>query len=121
MRIAFRTQYDTRQYSIVRDRPSCVVDPGVPASAQLGEGALDAADGLADALLVLDQREAHEPLAAGAEAHAGRHRDLGVLATSSFANSRLPSSSYGSGIGAHTNIVPRGLLDLPAGAARDRR
>ena len=47
-------------------------------SAELGEGAADAADGLADSVLVLDQREPHEALAAGTEADAGRHRDLGL-------------------------------------------
>src|SRR5262249_51193244 len=34
---------------------------------------------LADALLVLDQRDAHIALAVFAERHAGRHRDLGLL------------------------------------------
>src|SRR5690348_14421343 len=37
------------------------------------------AGGLADALLVLDQGDAHEPFAVLAEADAGRHRDLGLL------------------------------------------
>src|SRR5262249_59343169 len=43
---------------------------------QFRERAADAADGLADALLVLDEREAHEALTAGAEADAGRDSDL---------------------------------------------
>ena len=39
----------------------------------------DVAGGLADALLVLDQRDAHITLAVFAEADAGRDRDLGLL------------------------------------------
>src|SRR5262245_66414545 len=39
----------------------------------------DVAHGLADAVRVLDQREAHEALARGAEADAGRHGDLRAL------------------------------------------
>src|SRR5919106_3512433 len=46
---------------------------------ELRERAADAADGLADALLVLDEGEAHEPLAPGSEADAGRNRDLRLL------------------------------------------
>src|SRR5690242_18815807 len=41
--------------------------------------AADIAGGLADALLVLDQRDAHEAFAALAEAGAGRDRDLGLF------------------------------------------
>src|SRR5262249_46321207 len=48
-------------------------------SVELGEGAADAADALVDALLVLHQREPHEALAAGPEAHTRRHRDLRFL------------------------------------------
>ena len=43
------------------------------------EEALDAARGLADALLVLDQREAHIIVAVLAEADARRDRDIGLL------------------------------------------
>src|ERR1051326_8564181 len=39
----------------------------------------DVAGGLADALLVLDQRDAHKTLAVFAEAGAGRHRDARLL------------------------------------------
>ena len=39
----------------------------------------DVARGLADALLVLDQRDAHIAVAVLAEADARRHRDLGLL------------------------------------------
>ena len=51
------------------------------------------ADGLADALLVLDEREAHEALAAGAEADAGRHRDLGLLHAASWRTRGCVSSA----------------------------
>ena len=37
------------------------------------------AGGLADALLVLDQRDPHEAFAVFAKANAGRNRDLGLL------------------------------------------
>src|SRR5580704_8574737 len=37
------------------------------------------ARGLANALLVLDERDAHEPFAVLAEANAGGNRDLGLL------------------------------------------
>ena len=40
-------------------------------SAELGEGAADAADRLPDAVLVLDEREPHESFTAGAEADTG--------------------------------------------------
>src|SRR5258705_258799 len=43
-----------------------------------GERAADAAPSLADAVLVLHEGEAHEALTTGAEADAGRHRDLGL-------------------------------------------
>src|SRR3954469_10271253 len=43
------------------------------------EEAADIARGLADALLVFDQRDAHVALAALAEARARRHCDLGLL------------------------------------------
>src|ERR1041385_4816823 len=43
------------------------------------EEAADIARGLADALLILHQRDAHMAFAIFAEADAGRHRDLGFL------------------------------------------
>src|SRR5690606_3760558 len=46
---------------------------------QAGETALEAADRLADAVLVLDEREAHELVAAGAEPDARGHRDVALL------------------------------------------
>ena len=73
--------------------------------ARSGEQALDRPSRLADALLVLDQREPHETLAARAEPDARDDRDLGLLHQPA-ANSSVPSSPYGSGIGAQTNIVP---------------
>ena len=47
-------------------------------SAALGEHFLHAPRGLAQALLVLDQRDADEPFAFLAEANPGRDRDMGV-------------------------------------------
>src|SRR5262249_55226064 len=47
-------------------------------SAELRERAPDAAHRLTDAVLVLDEREAHEALTTGAEPDARRHRHLGV-------------------------------------------
>src|SRR3954467_7454132 len=45
-------------------------------SAELGEAALEVAQALGDALLVLDQGEADEALTAGAEADTGRQSNL---------------------------------------------
>src|SRR6185369_14879709 len=52
--------------------------PPAPARSPRGEG-LEAAERLLDALLVLHEGEADEPLAVLAEADAGRHRHLAVL------------------------------------------
>ena len=63
--------------------------------------------GLLDALLVLDEGEADEPFAAGAEARAGRDRDLGLL----HAHRRELDARHlrvGLGDRAQTNIVPLG-------------
>src|SRR4026209_1911057 len=54
-------------------------DDVVHAGAGAGEELLDVPRGLADAVLVLDQRDAHEALAVLAEAQAGRYRDVGLL------------------------------------------
>src|SRR4051794_41944317 len=49
------------------------------ASAELGECLAYPPQRLADALVVLHEREAHEALAAGPEAHTRRDGDLGLL------------------------------------------
>ena len=97
-------------------------DPGrsVQRSAALGERhdvvqlfrrgfkkAPDVAGGLADALLVLDQRDAHEALAVLAEADAGRDRDLGLL-DQQRRELDAAERSERLGIGAQANIEARG-------------
>ena len=69
----------------------------------------DAPQGLADALLVLDQGEAHEAVAGRAEADARTDRDLGLGEQQLAELERPQVRGTGSGIGAQTNIVPRGL------------
>ena len=74
----------------------------------------DPAHGLADPVLVLDEREADEALAARAEAGARRDRHLPSRARCS-AKASEPIAANGSGTGAHANIVPRGRgNDQPA-------
>ena len=67
--------------------------------------AADVAGGLADALLVLDQRDAHVAFAALAEAGAGRDRDLRLLDQE---RGELDAAENGSGIGAQANMEARG-------------
>jgi hypothetical protein len=73
----------------------------------LGEEPLDVARRLADAVLVLDQRDAHEIVAVLAEADARRDRDIGLLdqQLGEFERAEL---AEGSGIGAQANIVAAG-------------
>ena len=77
--------------------------------------AADVAGGLADALLVLDQRDAHVVVAVLAEADAGRHRHVDAFSTRSLENSRLPSSRNVSGIGTQANIEALRRREVPAG------
>ena len=71
------------------------------------EHAADPADGLPDAMLVLDERETDEALAAGAEADTGYTAARPSCARSS-AKASEPRSANASGTGAHANIVARG-------------
>src|SRR5436309_15486234 len=60
-------------------RPSSPIRTSFMPRAGSAGDVLEAAQGLADPLLVLDQREPHVALAVLAEADAGGHGDLGLL------------------------------------------
>src|SRR5450631_1423112 len=60
------------------DGARAVAVPNSANSAQLGQGPAQVAHGLTDALLVLDEGEAHVAIAARTEAHPGRGGHIGL-------------------------------------------
>ena len=74
-----------------------------------------AAQARAVAVVGLDQREADEPLAAGAEADARRHRDPRPLEQLGRELRPRPGGGAAAGSGAQTNIDATGSGDRPAG------
>ncbi len=79
----------------------------VQASLVLAEEPANIARSLPDAVLVLDQRDAHIALAMFAEADPGRHRDIGPL-DQKFGKSNRADRLNFSGIGTQANIVAGG-------------
>jgi len=67
----------------------------------------DVAGRLTDALLVLDQRDAHEPLAVLAKCNARRHRHLGLL-DQQLGEFQAAQFGNASGNGAQANIEAAG-------------
>ena len=88
--------------------PAAVGGPGL-------QHAPDPAHGLADAVLVLDEREADEALAARAEARPRGRRRPCPRVRGARRRRASPSPRTAPGTGAHANIVPRGFgNDQPA-------
>ena len=74
----------------------------------LREELFDVARGLADAVLVLDQRDADEAFAVFAEARGRATPRRRPSRSAAWQNSTEPRSRNGSGIGAQANIVAGG-------------
>src|SRR4030095_9981504 len=91
---------------------SFIASPSAPARSPRGE-ALEAAERLLDALLVLHEGEADEALSVLAEADARRHRDLAVL-DQHLRELERAHSAKGLGDGRPHEHGPLGLLHLPA-------
>ena len=80
---------------------------GLGHPAEFAECRAQLARGLADPVLVLNERESHVTLASGTEPHPGESATFASF-TRCLQNSTEPMCRYGSGIFAQANIVPRG-------------